>query len=1247
MHPLAKTVGSLLATKAKDHILPALTQAPQFAYLPFRGTSDCLLRVFEHCRLIRQLTRSHHVGTFQRYLGQTNLGMIGGIQISLDLSKAFDRVSRPLLIQCLQHLDLPKNIADPLIAWLGTSKFVLSHKGHEHSFTASRGLRQGSTEAPFCWTVITLYLCQRLRAHFDSDWIRQCLTIFADDIHAHWTFHSPSEFRECIKKIGLLLDVIASIGLSVNFEKSAILLKTTGTTSAQTLSKHIVRQKRGPVLKLVGRDGKQVFVPVVASHDYLGCVISYDRFEDHTLNRRLTHANTLMHQLKPILADSRHHRVADRLKLFDVGVMTSLNYGTSIAGLTHKGAQQYHAFVLKCLRHIARSPRHITRESNSNLVARIGRKLPLEEFAVVSQRHSENLCNRKGHLPYTDVVHSIPSFPILNLDLNLGLDQDSVDHLVDVQPETSLAPPQQFACQTCSRSFQDLTALKIHCTKLKHILPNQYDTKRQFQVAADALEGLTQCRHCCEPFQSWKGLEAHIELGRCRASQHATQGIVTCPVVSRASIVAQIKQEAFSDLMAEVPLLNEMCHNCVICGRWNADSMSLTHHLRKQHAEVAQSAQAHQSWMRGIANMGSGRGTCTLCHATLTNLGRHKCPVLNQFCVLHQCLNVQTDYQIPLQVPVASSAGSLGDKKTFVCETCGAKCKSALGLKQHSQRSTTCQTLQKQNAKFECQYCQLKYSTPQNLKKHIKRSHPDMPTQSTAVDLSYPTLDRFFNRRTPQQPAQLTKAIVWPLLSQPAPSPVDGDLRHFPNICTKWGHLYKHLRSQLPCDPGLHVLLAKPPAPPLHFVLEYSAFRPLETLDNFTKVFAPTSWAILIQELLRIMVHEDSLASTRASSREPWLETCVTRALKLASPHEFFRRRRRLADGRYVARLSGNDLISVWEKGFAGRLQCQTQIKSTQWSSSPRLAAYVADRAVPACASPRATITSACHRHQLHVLPGPEPRVHRGGLSRQLVAMEKRFPGRKDDNAASKSLDDLDVHRASTTCSPCSSGNRNPASSQKAQGPEVSDGRGTLDLREVEFQDEPAGALRRCRSSTAATRNGASEDLGQLETPVGYPLSSLAQHPQSHLHGHSVEGGHFAAPRAWQCAPRTSPHLGTAQCDTAYPFEDQAVHRSASTSSPQGVQPPTSERERARERCINILTRLQTSALLNSRFWCWLNSLFQSFSHAFAFWGREQLEDSAHIPPILNTFFELQSWPSYWFTKPCKSQLVWTGHASC
>ncbi|CAK9005416.1 unnamed protein product [Durusdinium trenchii] len=99
-----KAVIGLVSERARASVLDILCSTPQLAYLPFRGTADAIARAVHHCQEV-----AHLITQFQRPAERQNsqlarTGLIGGALLSLDLSKAFDSVSRDLLFRGMEDL---------------------------------------------------------------------------------------------------------------------------------------------------------------------------------------------------------------------------------------------------------------------------------------------------------------------------------------------------------------------------------------------------------------------------------------------------------------------------------------------------------------------------------------------------------------------------------------------------------------------------------------------------------------------------------------------------------------------------------------------------------------------------------------------------------------------------------------------------------------------------------------------------------------------------------------------------------------------------------------------------------------------------------------------------------------------------------------------------------------------------------------------------------------------------------------
>ena len=100
-HPMHKVMSSIHCRLLLEQARGPLCQMPMYAYMPHRGTRECLLTVSHHCRQVRELCTAHRKD-------DAKAGLWGGLQISLDMEKAFDTVSRQLVSRALHAFEVSK-----------------------------------------------------------------------------------------------------------------------------------------------------------------------------------------------------------------------------------------------------------------------------------------------------------------------------------------------------------------------------------------------------------------------------------------------------------------------------------------------------------------------------------------------------------------------------------------------------------------------------------------------------------------------------------------------------------------------------------------------------------------------------------------------------------------------------------------------------------------------------------------------------------------------------------------------------------------------------------------------------------------------------------------------------------------------------------------------------------------------------------------------------------------------------------
>ena len=104
------------------------------------------------------------------------------------------------------------------------------------------------------------------------------MTLFADDAHMAWLVHSIQDLvfmNQCVQQA---FKLFAELGMTVNPDKSAIIVGLRGHAGRQRIRKQQRRSQGRDVLDL-GGTGKPLLIPVVTQMTYLGVVVSYGQFE--------------------------------------------------------------------------------------------------------------------------------------------------------------------------------------------------------------------------------------------------------------------------------------------------------------------------------------------------------------------------------------------------------------------------------------------------------------------------------------------------------------------------------------------------------------------------------------------------------------------------------------------------------------------------------------------------------------------------------------------------------------------------------------------------------------------------------------------------------------------------------------------------------------------------------------------------------------------------------------------------------
>ena len=149
--PDSKAFLYILKEHANPFVQKALASVPQFAYRQHASTTDALLRASEHCARVRLTLANQVDDVTARVLQTAPKDLVGGLMASIDLSKAFDKLSHEEIMLCLRETNIPEELARMILHVHVRTEVTIRHKGHTRNLVMGQGLRQGCPIAPMVY----------------------------------------------------------------------------------------------------------------------------------------------------------------------------------------------------------------------------------------------------------------------------------------------------------------------------------------------------------------------------------------------------------------------------------------------------------------------------------------------------------------------------------------------------------------------------------------------------------------------------------------------------------------------------------------------------------------------------------------------------------------------------------------------------------------------------------------------------------------------------------------------------------------------------------------------------------------------------------------------------------------------------------------------------------------------------------------------------------------------------------------
>ena len=656
LEPCNKVCMGILAQRIQSEAGLYLNTLPQFAYTKMRGGDDALHRIVLHCNHVRQLCDSQKYLRHSMAQGRAHHAVCGGALLSLDLSKAFDNVNRIKLMACLQQLQ----ISDDLISFLQTvyshTSYQFEHKGESRCFATSRGIRQGCKAAPGLWLTFTALLLEEISNRTTRSWMKDCLTLFADDICMHQAVETVDQLHQLIRRIGTVLDILAELQMDVNISKTSALLRLKGPLAAKLQKQYVVRNKSGTFLKIPRSDGTQTLIQLVSHVQYLGVTISYRGFERQTALARIKASEKVGQQLHRWLHAQNSLNTNQKCKLWQQCAYACMRYGLIPIGLTTQSTRLIYTAALRQLRRIHREPTHLYKTTHEEFLEQHHLAHPLLTLRDLCQKTEARDQQRRVFLHADDILFRVP--PVDYAHRCQVLDE-VLQHLRAYRPSLEV-PTMELShiCPQCFKSFTSVSRLRAHQT-VEH--DHRSGALRPFTLD-DMQQGVPTCKRCNAKFVTFESLTYHVTYV-CSATIQDLEDVEHRLRVQELLQFARSQQ--IQALAAQQDLLTYFHNRCALCSMFCTTTRGLyVHWQRHHHSEFLQ----HEMVNTELLQLCSNQSPCILCGTSFKQY--HKCHIVRQMALLL----IQDGYS-------ADRANH-----HLACTECGKVYTTHHGLQQHMRR---------------------------------------------------------------------------------------------------------------------------------------------------------------------------------------------------------------------------------------------------------------------------------------------------------------------------------------------------------------------------------------------------------------------------------------------------------------------------------------------------------------------------------------------------------------------------------
>ena len=260
----AKILARIAAARLRPLVIQATHMMPQFAYVASRQCLDAIDRVLSHCSRIRELLRDQHRNAWRPSASGVSHHAIGGLQLSLDLTKAYDRLPRSLLRDALVRVGASESLITLILYIHDKAQILIRRQNSEAFVNMGRGVRQGCGLSPLLWICFTLLIHDRLSAYVPLE----AQTSYADDFHLQWEFTTEQGCRNACRTVPKVISELQALGMDVSLGKTVIIWAIKGAKASKLLQEFTTKIRGDRVFQVTTSTGL-LALPLRRSHEYL------------------------------------------------------------------------------------------------------------------------------------------------------------------------------------------------------------------------------------------------------------------------------------------------------------------------------------------------------------------------------------------------------------------------------------------------------------------------------------------------------------------------------------------------------------------------------------------------------------------------------------------------------------------------------------------------------------------------------------------------------------------------------------------------------------------------------------------------------------------------------------------------------------------------------------------------------------------------------------------------------------------